>query len=316
MRRNESPVPSTYNEHMDTAASPQVLRENAHTVTRRVPLYLLFEPPDPMRHDMEDDALVELAASIREVGLLQDLCVIPIKDGVRVSLAGASNADLENFENGGGTYQVRAGHRRLLACRSISLESVTCKIFCDPATSELAIMAHENAFREEPSDYDLAVMYSEWLKEPGMLETTLRKRAGKPLQFVYDRAALLEGWQFVAMALHAKQINFSVAKALNRESEEGFAKMFLNMAIDQGATAKLVNAWISEREAHKAMTPQGGPAPDVGAAVVVAQAVLPECIACGERQSYMLRTVLMCAPDADRIKALRQQIADEARAGK
>lgn len=305
---------NTSRQYIDTELAPQVLREVGHTFTRRVPLYLLFEPPDPMRHDMEDDGLVELAASIREVGLLQDLCVIPILEGKRVSLMGASLKDIENFEQNGGTYQVRAGHRRLLACRSINLESVTCKVFTDPATSELAIMAHENAFREEPSDYDLAVMYAEWLKEPGMLETTLRKRAGKPLQFVYDRAALLQGWEFVAMAVHAKQINFSVAKALNREEEEGYAKMFLNMAIDQGATAKLVNGWISEREAHKAMTPQGGPAPDVGAAIVVAQASLPECIACGERQSYMLRTVLLCAADAERIKQLREQIAQETKA--
>ena len=307
---------STSSSHLDESGAPQVLRETSYTVTRRVPLYLLFEPPDPMRHDMDDEGLVELAASIREVGLLQDLCVIPIKDGKRVSLVRASNADMDRFEEHGGTYQVRAGHRRLLACRSINLESVTCKVFCDPVTSEAAIMAHENAFREEPSDYDLAVMYAEWLKEPGMLETTLRKRAGKPLEFIYARAALLQGWEFVAMALHAKQISFSVAKALNREDEEGYAKMFLNMAVDQGATAKLVNAWINEREAHKAMTPQGGPAPDVGAAVVVAQAALPECIACGERQSYMLRTVIMCAADADRIKALREQLADEVRAGK
>jgi len=305
-------VPSTSNQFLNAEGSPQVLVEVGHTFTRRIPLYLLFEPPDPMRHDMQDDGLVELAASIREVGLLQDLCVIPILDGKRVSLVGASQNDIKNFEMRGGTYQVRAGHRRLLACRSINLESVTCKVFCDPDTSEVAIMAHENAFREEPSDYDLAVMYSEWLKEPGMLESTLRKRAGKPLQFIYDRAALLQGWEFVAMSLHAKQISYSVAKALNREEEEGYAKMFLNMAIDQGATAKLVNAWINEREAHKAMTPQGGPAPDVGAAVVVAQASLPECIACGERQSYMLRTVLMCAPDAERIKALRAQMAEEA----
>jgi len=309
-------VTNTSSSHLDVSGAPQVLRETSHTVTRRVPLYMLYEPPDPMRHDIDDEGLVELALSIREVGLLQDLCVIPIKDGKRLSLVGASNADLDRFEKAGGVYQVRAGHRRLLACRSINLESVTCKVFCDPETSEAAIMAHENSFREEPSDYDLAVMYSEALQEPGILESTIRKRFGKPLQFIYDRAAILRGWEFVAMALHAKQISFSVAKALNREEEEGYAKMFLGMAVDQGATAKLVNAWVTEREAHKAMTPPGGPAPDVGAAVVVAQAAIPQCIACDERQSYMLRTVIMCAPCADRIKSLREQLADEGKAGR
>ncbi len=307
---------NTSNQFQDHAGQVALLVETGHTVTRRIPLSLLFEPPDPMRHDMQDDGLVELAASIREVGLLQDLCVIPIAaDGTRAHLS-AQMDSLVAHEARGGTYQVRAGHRRLLACRSINLESVTCKVFCDPAASEVAIMAHENQFREEPSDYDLAVMYSEWLREPGMLETTLRKRAGKPLQFIYDRASLLQGWEFVAMAVHARKISFSVGKQLNREEDEPYAKMFLNMAIDQGATARLVSAWVSEHQAHKAMTPSGGPAPDVGAAVTVAQAVVPECIACGERQSYNLRTVLLCATDAERIKALRAQLEAEAEAGK
>jgi ParB-like chromosome segregation protein Spo0J len=266
-----------------------------------------------MRHDMEDDKLVELAQSIREVGLLQDLCVIPTDDkGKRIKLSPSTNA-LQNHEEHGGAYQVRAGHRRLLACRSINLESVTCKVFCDPSTSEVAIMAHENSFREEPSDYDLAVMYSEWLKEPGITENEVRRRAGKTLDFVYARAELLNGWEFVAMALHERQIPFSVARALNREADEPYAKMFLNMAIDQGATGKLVGAWVSEHKAHKDMTPQGGPAPDVGATVVVVPPSVPECLLCGERQSYMLRTVLLCAGDVDKIKAARAAVeADNA----
>jgi ParB family chromosome partitioning protein len=298
---------NTSNEVAITPGQNPLLQEKQNTVTRRIPLSLLTEPPDPMRHDMEDERLVELAASIREVGLLQDLCVIPIDvHGERQKLTPNMTA-LVNHEESGGAYQVMVGHRRLLACRSINLESVTCKVFCDPATSEVAIMAHENSFREDPSDYDLAVMYSEWLKEPGLTEADLRRRAGKSLEFIYARAELLSGWQFVAMALHARSIPFTVARALNREEDEPYAKMFLNMAIDQGATGKLVSAWVTEHKAHKDMTPQSGPMPDVGAAVVVAQAVLPECIACGERQSYNLRTILLCAHCADTIRALRKQ---------
>jgi len=290
---------------------PGVLVENAHTITRRVSLHLLFEPPDPMRHDMEDEGLVELAHSIREVGLLNDLCVIPILNGLRVKIDTLTPASLEQFERQGGSYQVRAGHRRLLACRAINLESVTCKVFCDPATSEQAIMAHENAFREEPSDYDLAVLYNEWLKEPGMTEVTLMKRAGKSLDFIYTRAAILQGWEFVALALHAKKINIAVARAINRCEEENYAKMFLNMAVDQGATGRLVNAWVNERQAHKDMSvPSAPPGSDIPT-VTAAPPEPCECILCGERQSYHLRTVLLCVADVERIKQARADVDAE-----
>lgn len=298
----------THNVYAPVPGVPPVLVENANTITRRIPLHLLFDPDHPMRHDMEDDGLVGLAHSIREIGLLNDLCVIPIANGLRVRIEKLYPASLEAHERNGGTYQVRAGHRRLIACRSINLESVQCKVFCDPATSELAIMAHENSYREEPTDYDLAVMYNEWLKEPGLTEAELCRRAGRSPEFVYARADLLHGWEFVAMALKDRKINFAVARVLNREVDENYAKMFLGMATDQGATAKLVNAWVQEHKAIKDMTPQGGAAPDVGAPVVVAAPGPVECIACGERQSYNLRTVLLCVSDATAIKRLREEM--------
>jgi ParB-like chromosome segregation protein Spo0J len=298
----------THNAYQPSPGVPAVLVENANTITRRIALHLLFEPPDAMRHDIDDEGLIELAHSIREVGVLNDLCVIPIRNGLRVKVDNLSPASLETHERAGGTYQVRAGHRRLLACRSINLESVTCKVFCDPATSELAIMAHENAFREEPSDYDLAVLYSGWMQEPGLTEDTLRRRAGKTLEFIYRRAAILQGWDFVATALHERKINFGAARAINTEEDENYAKMFLNMAVDQGATAKLVTAWVSAHKAEKDMTPPGSPAPDMGAPIVVAVPEPVECALCGERQNYLLRSALLCVSDLTRIKQARAEV--------
>lgn len=301
----------THNEYADEPGIAPALVDDAATVTRKLSLSLIVEPLDPMRHDMDDGDMQELMDDIKQTGLLHALCVVPILNGVRVRLVGEGVEILDHHERRGGMYRVAAGHRRLIACRGIRLVNVECKVWCDTSVPEEQIMAAENTHREDASDYDLACLYAKWLKEPGMTESALRKRAGKSIDYVYNRAAILEGWEFVGTALHKKQINFAVAKAINREPDEAYAKHFLNMAIDQGATSRLVNAWISEHKAHVDMAAQPGPAPTPGVSVVVPQNNPIECLICGDKQSYNLQTVLMCGADIARIKEARASVGEE-----
>jgi len=192
-----------------------------------------------------------------------------------------------------------------VACRGIALAVVDCKVFCTGDVSDKAIMAHENQFREEPSDYDLAVMYREWLTEPGLTEDALKRRAGKSLDFIYARIEILNGWQEVANALHLRKIPFSVARELNRVEDEPYMRHFLNMAMDQGATGKLVRAWVNEHKAIKDMSTSTAPPPAPGITVNAPMQSKVECIVCGDTQSYNLRSVLMCHADAERIKEIR-----------
>lgn len=311
----------------ETGGTP-VTVERSVSMPRRIPLSLLVEPPDAMRHDMDDAALSGLMDSIREVGILQALCVIPIESrgrewvppaalsAARVQVAGsqywrvviesATSESLDKHERNGGLYMVRAGHRRLVACRGINLAFVKCDVFCAGDVSEKSIMAHENGFREEPSDYDLAVMYREWMTEPNLTEDALRRRAGKSIDFIYARVEILNGWKEVATALHERRINFAVAKELNRVEDEPYMLHFLNMAQDQGATGKLVRAWVSEHKALKDMSAPAGPAPPPGITVTAPMQSKIECVVCGDTQSYNLRSVLMCHADAERIKQIRE----------
>lgn len=287
---------------------PRVRVESAASVSKKVPLALLLEPHDPMRHNMDDGNLLELIDSIREHGLMQNLCVIPVYDGCRVRIEPATVAGTVEHERRGGRYEVRAGHRRLLALRSLSMYECECKIYCDPASSEKAIMAQENTNREEPSDFDLAVMYREWMAEPEITEKELARRAGKGIEFIYGRAQILDGWKEVADALHEKKISFTVARELNREDEEAYMKHFLNMAIDQGAKARLVHAWVAEHAATKAMAVAPGPGGVAGPTITTAPPIVSACIACGDRQSYNLMATLICFGCRDALKIAREQV--------
>lgn len=277
------------------------------TLTRELPLALLIEPLDPMRHDMDDEAMLELQADIRHQGLLQNLCVVPVVADDAGKFQRVPMNDYDAHIRAGGRFRVAAGHRRLLACRAVGYEPVKCEVFADLGMSEESIMAGENTHREDPSDFDLAVLYSKWIQEEGMTEKELQRRAGKSLIFIYDRIEILKGYEEVSKALHARKINFSVAKALNRTDEPEFMLHFLGMAIDQGASAKLVNAWVNERKAFKDMTPAAGPQPAQPLHVTAPAFQKIECLLCGDTQSYNLQTVLLCGADVERIKAARQQ---------
>lgn len=273
--------------------------------TRELPLALILEPLDPMRHTMDDERMLELQRDIREHGLYESLCVVPVMPSEADTWERVPIQDVDSHIRNGGRFRVAAGHRRLLACRAILHDPVKCEIFHDLSLGEETIMAGENTHREDPSDFDLAVLYSKWMLEPGMTEDELVKRAGKSISFIYARAEILQGYKEVADALHERKINFAVARALNRCEEPEYMQHFLNMAIDQGATGKLVNAWVTERKGFKDMQ---GPAPPqaaqpIHATVQAFQKV--ECLLCGDTQSYNLQVVMMCGSDVERIKTAR-----------
>jgi ParB/RepB/Spo0J family partition protein len=258
-----------------------------------------------MRHTMDDEAMLELQDSIRQSGLFENLCVVPVLPGDGDTWERVPMRDYDAHLRAGGRFRVAAGHRRLLACRAVAHDPVDSKIYTDLSINEETIMAGENTHREDPSDFDLAVLYSKWMKEPNLTEYEMRKRAGKSVAFIYSRVELLQGYKEVSDALHARKINFSVARALNKCDEPEYMAHFLNMAIDQGATGKLVNAWVSERRAMKDMTPAAGPTQPQPLQISAPAFQKIECLLCGDTQSYNLQTVMMCGADVERIKAAR-----------
>ena len=99
----------------------------------------LGEPEHAARTTMDDAKLNSLVVSIREIGILEPLLVLPAVDGV---------------------HEVVAGHRRLKAARIAGRGDAPC-IIVDDAGDADAIKIHENVEREELSAADEAIFYAE-----------------------------------------------------------------------------------------------------------------------------------------------------------
>lgn len=233
-----------------------------------IPLAQLTEPPDAMRYDMDDEKFAELVDDIRKKGVLSRLWVID--DHVRATETGPDeNGDMLPLgQIVQYRYQVRAGHRRLLACRQLELPRVPCTVFTPEDAAYKSLMATENLIREEPSAFEEGAMFARIADEPGITEEELRKRCAKSLPYIYDRIALVKGDEDVAIAVHKKLISFGVAKKLNQirypapgqqgekftgealqnaiASADAYRKMFLERAVTGGCTIATADSWVAQ----------------------------------------------------------------------
>ena len=138
---------------------------------RIVPVDHIEPNPEQPRMVFEQDALDELAASIREHGVLQPILVRPL---------------------GPNTYQIVAGERRWRASRQAGLQTIPALIeeIDDDTALEIAII--ENLQREDLTPLDEAAMYDRMVHEHGYSIRKLADKLGKDKGYLENRLRLAD----------------------------------------------------------------------------------------------------------------------------
>jgi ParB family chromosome partitioning protein len=138
---------------------------------RIVPVDHIEPNPEQPRLVFEPAALDELAASIREHGVLQPILVRPL---------------------GPNTYQIVAGERRWRASRLAGLDSIPALIeeIDDDTALEIAII--ENLQREDLTPLDEAAMYDRMVHEHGYSIRKLADKLGKDKGYLENRLRLAD----------------------------------------------------------------------------------------------------------------------------
>lgn len=157
----------------------------------RLPLSAIRPNPAQPRRRFSEEALEELAASIREKGLLQPLLVRPKGDG----------------------YELVAGERRFRAAQMAGLQEVPALVrdLTDPEALELALV--ENLQREDLSPVEEARGYQALLGM-GLTQEEVAKRVGKARSTVANALRLLQLPEEALEALEEGQITPGHARAL------------------------------------------------------------------------------------------------------
>lgn len=136
----------------------------------------IYEHPDNPRKDLGD--LSELADSIKENGIFQNLTVVPLKSKTKPDLK----------LNG---YTVIIGHRRLAAAKQAGLDVVPCIVTEMDEKTQLSTMLLENMQRSDLTVYEQAQGFQMML-DLGSTVSELSKKTGFSPTTIHHRINLLD----------------------------------------------------------------------------------------------------------------------------
>ncbi|MCD6520203.1 MAG: ParB/RepB/Spo0J family partition protein [Anaerolineae bacterium] len=204
---------------------------------RKVHIDAIVPNPHQPRSTFDQEALEELAASIREVGLIQPLIVqeIPAEDPTQPP-----------------RYQLITGERRWRAARLAGLEQVD--VILKEATPQelLELALIENIQRADLNPLEEAAAYQQLAEEFGLTQERIAERVGRSRASVANTMRLLRLPQKIKDALLANQITEGHARALlmlddPKEQLEAFAQV-----LEKGLSVRQTEELVRRRRARQA----------------------------------------------------------------
>ncbi len=188
------------NEVLDIDSMEQKIYETAtNEEIVEIPLSELRANPYQPRKHFDEEALEELASSIKEYGVFQPIIV-------KKSIKG---------------YEIIAGERRFRASKKAGLEKIPAIIrnFTDEQMMEIALL--ENLQRENLNAIEEAEAYKSMIEKLGLTQEELAKRVGKSRAHVTNTLGLLRLPNEIKILVAKGSISMSHARVISKlESEE------------------------------------------------------------------------------------------------
>lgn len=174
-------------------ANEALTSQNAPSSINEVELDLIHTNPSQPRKDFDEQALEDLANSIRNIGVIQPITLRQEEDG---------------------TYLIVAGERRFRAAKKAGLESIPAYIrkVSDDTVMEMALI--ENIQREDLNAIEIALAYQQLQSRNELTQEELSQRVGKSRATVANFIRLLRLPAEIQLALKDHKITMGHARAL------------------------------------------------------------------------------------------------------
>lgn len=184
-----------------------------------IPLSAISPNPDQPRTNFDDEALEELAASIRQIGIIQPLSL---------------------RKTGPDTYQIIAGERRYRAAIMAGLQSVPAYIRTanDAELTEMALI--ENIQREDLNAIEIALTFRKLIEQYSLTQEALSERIGKKRATIANFLRLLRLPAEVQLGLRDKRVDMGHARALLTISDPALQLKLYNEILKQGLSVRRV----------------------------------------------------------------------------
>ena len=191
----------------------------------RIPVDMIEPNPFQPRMSFDQDALQELAASIKTFGLIQPITVRK------------KTAD---------RYQIISGERRFKACRLAGMDMVPAYIrdANDQGMLEMAIV--ENIQRENLDPIEVAMSYQRLIEECRLTQEQMADRVGKKRASVTNYLRLLKLPAKVQHDLKVGLLSVGHAKVLLGVEDQAIQEQLCDLVIKKGLSVRQLEEKIHE----------------------------------------------------------------------
>ena len=207
------------------AGKPSVEPQRPLVSTSEIEISKIEPNPYQPRTEFNQEALEELAASIKLLGLIQPITLRPLDNG---------------------RYQIISGERRFRASQLAGLERVPAYIrkTDDQGMLEMAIV--ENIQREDLDAIEVALSFQRLIEECSLTQEAMAERVGKKRATVTNYLRLLKLPAEIQFAIRAKKITMGHAKALlSLESDKEQLKL-ANQIVEQDLSVRQIEQKIQK----------------------------------------------------------------------
>lgn len=171
---------------LDALISTETVRTQGSSTINEVAIDRIEANPNQPRREFDEEALQELAHSIRQIGIIQPITLRQTDDN---------------------RFQIIAGERRWRASQLAGLKAIPAYIrtIDDENVMEMALV--ENIQREDLNSIEIALAYEHLLEKSGMTQEKISERVGKSRAAIANYLRLLKLPAQVQMALQLSLIH-------------------------------------------------------------------------------------------------------------
>lgn len=179
--------------------------------------------PNQPRRVFEEEALEELAASIRQIGVIQPITLRKVNDN---------------------SYQIIAGERRFRASQKAGLKSIPAYIKTaeDETVMEMALI--ENIQREDLNSIEIALAYQNLLELYNLTQEKLSERVGKKRTTIANYLRLLKLPAEIQMGIRDKKIDMAHARTLVTLEDAAAQLELYELILEEGLSVRKVEEYV------------------------------------------------------------------------
>ena len=204
---------------LDSLISMDDVPARGTTAINDILLEQISPNPDQPRKDFDEEALQELASSIRELGIIQPLSL---------------------RKSGPSSYQIIAGERRYRAAIIAGLSSVPAYIRTanDSELTEMALI--ENIQREDLNAIEIALTFRKLIDQYSLTQERLSERIGKKRATIANFLRLLKLPAEVQLGLRDRRVDMGHARALLTIDNPSLQLKLYNEILKNGLSVRRV----------------------------------------------------------------------------